>query len=74
MHLVQYIIMIQLQNLSSFEKIQISFKTGAVNTDFYRDNDLTLGAVINVWGRKLLICDADEFTREYYRTKFGIGK
>lgn len=54
--------------------MQISFKTGAVNTDFYRDSDLTLGAVINVWGRKLLICDADEFTKEYYHTKYGIGK
>lgn len=49
-----------------------SLKTGAVNTDFYRDSDLTLGAVINVWGRKLLICDADEFTKGYYHTKYGI--
>lgn len=66
--------MIKFQILSSFEKMQISFKTGAVNTDFYRDSDLTLGTVINVWGRKLLICDADEFTKEYYHTKYGIGK
>ncbi|KAK3586545.1 hypothetical protein CHS0354_022677 [Potamilus streckersoni] len=49
-----------------------SLKTGAVHTDFYKDSDLTLGAVINVWGRKLLLCDCDEFTQEYYRTKYGI--
>ncbi|KAK3094621.1 hypothetical protein FSP39_004130 [Pinctada imbricata] len=49
-----------------------SLKTGAVYTDFYRDSDLTLGAVLNVWGRKVLICDCDEFTKEYYRNKFGL--
>ena len=47
-------------------------QTGAVETDYYRDSDLTLGAVINVWGRRLLLCDCDEFTREYYTTKYNI--
>ena len=49
------------------------FQTGAVRTDFYKDSDLTLGSVLNVWGRKYVICDLDDFTKEYYRTKFGIG-
>ncbi|XP_076099003.1 EF-hand domain-containing family member C2-like isoform X1 [Mytilus galloprovincialis] len=49
-----------------------SLKTGAVRTDFYKDSDLTLGSVLNVWGRKYVICDLDDFTKEYYRTKFGI--
>ncbi|KFM10066.1 EF-hand domain-containing family member C2, partial [Aptenodytes forsteri] len=47
-------------------------KTGAVHQEFYRDSDLKIGAVINVWGRKILLCDCDEFTKEYYRTKYGI--
>ncbi|KFP75443.1 EF-hand domain-containing family member C2, partial [Acanthisitta chloris] len=47
-------------------------KTGAVHQEFYRDSDLKIGAVINVWGRKIVICDCDEYTKEYYRTKYGI--
>lgn len=49
-----------------------SLKTGAVNKDFYTDVDLTMGTIVNVWGRKFVICDCDDFTREYYRTKYGI--
>ncbi|CAL8075050.1 unnamed protein product [Calicophoron daubneyi] len=49
-----------------------SLKLGAVPDDFYTDRDLTIGASINVYGRKFLICDCDEFTKEYYRTKYGI--
>ncbi|XP_066562925.1 EF-hand domain-containing family member C2 isoform X2 [Amia ocellicauda] len=49
-----------------------SRKTGAVYEEFYKDCDLTIGAVINVWGRKVVICDCDGFTKEYYRTKYGI--
>ncbi|NXF86657.1 EFHC2 protein, partial [Eubucco bourcierii] len=44
----------------------------AVHQEFYRDSDLKIGAVINVWGRKIILCDCDEFTKEYYRTKYGI--
>eukprot|EP00075_Anas_platyrhynchos_P015529 XP_027304782.1 EF-hand domain-containing family member C2 isoform X1 [Anas platyrhynchos] len=47
-------------------------KTGAVHQEFYRDSDLKIGEVINVWGRKILLCDCDEFTKDYYRTKYGI--
>ena len=51
-----------------------TYQTGAVHTDHYHDSDLTIGSVINIWGRKLLICDCDEFTKEYYKSKYGIGK
>ncbi|NXF07566.1 EFHC2 protein, partial [Smithornis capensis] len=47
-------------------------QTGAVHQEFYKDSDLKIGAEINVWGRKMLICDCDEFTKEYYRKKYGI--
>ncbi|XP_016429441.1 EF-hand domain-containing family member C2-like [Sinocyclocheilus rhinocerous] len=49
-----------------------SLKTGAVEEEFYKDCDLTIGGVINVWGRRLIICDCDNFTKEYYRSKYGI--
>lgn len=48
-------------------------QTGAVATDYYRDSDLTVGGVVNLWGRKLLLCDCDQFTKEYYFSKYGIG-
>lgn len=49
-----------------------SHKTGAVHTDYYRENDFCIGAVINVWGRKAIVCDCDEYTKNFYRTKYGI--
>ncbi|MEE6469577.1 hypothetical protein FKM82_008680 [Ascaphus truei] len=50
-----------------------NLKTGAVHQEFYKDCDLTIGAIINVWGRKIILCDCDEFTKNYFRTKYGIG-
>ncbi|CAL1546448.1 unnamed protein product [Lymnaea stagnalis] len=49
-----------------------NLKTGAVNNEFYTDCDLSLGSTLSVWGRKFVICDCDNFTREYYKTKYGI--
>ncbi|XP_077198973.1 EF-hand domain-containing family member C2 [Paroedura picta] len=47
-------------------------KTGAVRQEFYKDCDLRIGSIINVWGRKIILCDCDEFSKEYYRTKYGV--
>ncbi|XP_067373326.1 EF-hand domain-containing family member C2 isoform X2 [Channa argus] len=49
-----------------------SLKTGAVHEDFYKDSDLTIGGEVNVWGRRVIIADCDDFTKEYYRSKYGI--
>jgi len=51
-----------------------SLKTGAVHQDFYKDNDLAIGSVLNVWGRRFKIVDCDDFTKEYYKTKYGINE
>jgi hypothetical protein len=50
------------------------FQTGACQPEFYKDSDLTLGTALNVWGRKFILCDCDDFTKEYYKTKYGISK
>ncbi|XP_001624761.2 EF-hand domain-containing family member C2 [Nematostella vectensis] len=49
-----------------------SLKTGAVYTDYYHDSDLTIGSVLNIWGRKFQVCDCDDFTKAYYKSKYGI--
>ncbi|KAM9319344.1 EF-hand domain-containing family member C2 [Gastrophryne carolinensis] len=49
-----------------------NLKTGAVHQEFYKDCDLTIGAAISAWGRKIILCDCDEFTKHYYKTKYGI--
>ena len=54
--------------------ICISLQTGAVNQEFYKDSDLAIGTSVNVYGRKFLLCDCDDFTKEYYKTKYGISK
>ncbi|XP_022623034.1 EF-hand domain-containing family member C2 [Seriola dumerili] len=49
-----------------------SIKTGAVQEEFYKDCDLTVGGEMNVFGRRVIIADCDNFTRDYYRSKYGI--
>ncbi|XP_064167087.1 EF-hand domain-containing family member C2 [Anguilla rostrata] len=49
-----------------------NLKVGTTSEEFYKDCDLTLGAVINVWGRNVVLCDCDNFTKEYFRSKYGI--
>ncbi|KAL2768831.1 EF-hand domain-containing family member C2 [Daubentonia madagascariensis] len=48
------------------------YKLGKLDQEFYKDSDLSIGATINVWGRKVLLCDCDEFTKSYYKSKYGI--
>ncbi|XP_045651706.1 EF-hand domain-containing family member C2, partial [Ursus americanus] len=48
------------------------YMLGKVDQEFYKDSDLFIGATINVWGRKVLLCDCDEFTKSYYKMKYGI--
>ena len=29
--------------------------------------------MVNVWGRKFILCDMDDFTKEFYRTKYDMN-
>lgn len=48
-------------------------QTGAVHEEFYKDCDLMIGGEVNVWGRKVTLSDCDDFTKDYYRNKYGRG-
>ncbi|CAA9999905.1 unnamed protein product [Nesidiocoris tenuis] len=45
---------------------------GRSSKEFYRDKDITIGAVVNSFGRKFVVYDCDNFTKEYYKVKFGL--
>ncbi|XP_020289253.1 EF-hand domain-containing family member C2-like isoform X2 [Pseudomyrmex gracilis] len=49
-----------------------SLNTGKVSFDHYKDNDLGIGSQLNVFGRKVVVTDMDGFTKNYYRTKYGL--
>ncbi|XP_054642272.1 EF-hand domain-containing family member C2 isoform X1 [Dunckerocampus dactyliophorus] len=53
-------------------KVGLQGITGAIQEEFYKDFDLTVGSELNVWGRKVIIADCDDFTKDYYRSKYGI--
>lgn len=49
-----------------------SLKTGAVINEYYTDADLQIGSQINVYGRTITVTDADEFTKDFYKSKYAI--
>lgn len=46
---------------------------GKSGVKFYKQQDLAIGAVVNVYGRKLVLTDCDQYTKEFYRVKYGLG-
>lgn len=44
-----------------------SLGTGNTSNDYYKDNELGIGAEINIFGRRIIITDMDAFTKQYYR-------
>ncbi|CAK9822215.1 EF-hand domain-containing family member C2 [Anthophora retusa] len=45
---------------------------GKVCKEFYKENELSIGAKLNIFGRIVVITDMDNFTKEYYRKKYGL--
>ena len=41
---------------------------------YYKDCDLSVGSIINIFNRKFVLYDCDEFTKEYYKVKYGISE
>ncbi|XP_076165336.1 EF-hand domain-containing family member C2 [Ptiloglossa arizonensis] len=46
--------------------------SGKLCREIYKDDELSIGAQINIFGRKITITDMDTFTKEYYRRKYGL--
>ncbi|KAJ2997203.1 EF-hand domain-containing member C2 [Globomyces sp. JEL0801] len=42
------------------------------SNDYFTDADLMLGSVIHLYGRPFVICDCDEFTKNYYREHYDV--
>jgi DUF1126 PH-like domain len=40
---------------------------GATSTEYYRWQDLAVGGTVLIFGREMLLTDADDFTRAFYR-------
>ncbi|KAJ3323302.1 EF-hand domain-containing member C2 [Blyttiomyces sp. JEL0837] len=40
--------------------------------EYFSERDLTIGAVLHLYGRPFVICDCDAFTRDYYRERYGL--
>ncbi|XP_045448004.1 EF-hand domain-containing family member C2-like [Melitaea cinxia] len=45
--------------------------TGGPQYASYGPADLSIGAVVNVYGRKVVLTDCDPFTKEFYRVTYG---
>ncbi|KPI95569.1 EF-hand domain-containing family member C2 [Papilio xuthus] len=45
--------------------------SGGPKPESYTPADLSIGAVLNVYGRNVVLTDCDAFTKEYYRATYG---
>lgn len=39
---------------------------------FFSERDLTIGSILHLYGRPFVICDCDEFTKNFYRENYGL--
>lgn len=51
-----------------------SLDCGRENVAYYCEKDLTIGAIVNVYGRQVILVDCDQFTKEFYAKKYGINE
>eukprot|EP00056_Hartaetosiga_gracilis_P007727 m.111589 g.111589 ORF g.111589 m.111589 type:complete len:601 (-) comp12765_c3_seq3:128-1930(-) len=45
---------------------------GSGESEFFTDKDFEIGTEFSVFGRKMLVCDMDGFSKAYYKEKYGI--
>lgn len=42
--------------------------------DYYHEGDFVVGSYINVYGRKMLVCECEEKTNDWYKAEFGFDQ
>ncbi|CAM6091153.1 unnamed protein product [Calypogeia fissa] len=45
--------------------------TQKTKEECYKDSDLAVGSYVKVWNRDMLLHDCDDFTKNYYKNKYG---
>ncbi|XP_061390960.1 EF-hand domain-containing family member C2 [Musca vetustissima] len=59
-------------NMRNVRYVMDPLDVGRKEILYYTDKDLQIGTVLNVYGRAVVLTDCDEFTKGYYRKKYGI--
>uniref|UniRef100_A0A1I8NPH2 EF-hand domain-containing family member C2 n=1 Tax=Stomoxys calcitrans TaxID=35570 RepID=A0A1I8NPH2_STOCA len=59
-------------NMRNVRYVMDPLDVGRKEITYYKDQDLQIGTVLNVYGRAVVLTDCDEFTKTYYRKKYGI--
>merc|ERR1719410_1676130 len=59
-----------------YKKNQLQAFPGSLKSDSdpYMPEDLVVGQAIDVWNRKVMLYDCDDFTRNFYQTYLGIDQ
>ncbi|KAH6559938.1 hypothetical protein BASA50_009028 [Batrachochytrium salamandrivorans] len=42
--------------------------------DYFGEHDFMIGSVLHLYDRPFVICDCDEFTKTYYRERYGVQR